>query len=230
MPERLLRASVTMAPDCRSNVAADGGSAEARVGPPRRIRRDRYPDYATLARCETEGVDYRIIDRPVRRSPIAIVAPHGGGIERGTSGVATLFAGEVFSLYLFEGLKRDNNFNSLHITSRRFDEPRCLALLARHETVITVHGCVGAGEFVCLGGLHEALKQAIAASLRDGGFDARTEGHNFPALDPDNLCNRGRGRRGVQIELSAGFRRRMQYRELAGRLQATLLAMLPPQG
>ena len=195
----------------------------------RRRRQDRYRDFATLARCESEGVDYRIVERSVRRSPIAIVAPHGGGIERGTSGVATLFAGEVFSLYLFEGLKPDNNFETLHITSRRFDEPRCLAMVARHDTVITVHGCVGAGEFVCVGGLNETLKQAIAASLRDGGFDARTEGHNFPALDPDNLCNRGREGRGVQLELSAGFRRRMQYRELANRLQATLLTMLPKQ-
>lgn len=207
--------------------SVSNAAAEHRVTETRTRRKDRYPDYATLARCESEGVDYRIVERPVLRSPVVVVAPHGGGIERGTSAVATLFAGEVLSLYLFEGLKPGNNFDTLHITSRRFDEPRCLAMVARHDTVITVHGCVGAGEFVCIGGLHETLKQAIAASLCDSGFDARTEGHNFPARDPDNLCNRGCEGRGVQLELSAGFRRRMQYRELACRLRATLLTTLP---
>ncbi|WP_246657154.1 poly-gamma-glutamate hydrolase family protein [Methylocystis sp. B8] len=42
---------------------------------------DRYDSFATLAANEIEGVDYRIrVDE--RASPFAVIAPHGGLIER----------------------------------------------------------------------------------------------------------------------------------------------------
>jgi phage replication-related protein YjqB (UPF0714/DUF867 family) len=53
---------------------------------------------------------------------VAVIAPHGGGIEPGTSELATAIAGDDFSLYLFEGLKSAGN-GELHITSTNFDEP-----------------------------------------------------------------------------------------------------------
>jgi phage replication-related protein YjqB (UPF0714/DUF867 family) len=222
-----LHAFVAMDTDGLRRAPFDTLNSEGRAARPRRFRRDRYPNYATLARHEAEGLDYRIVERCLPRSPFAVIAPHAGGIERGTSSVASLLAGTEFSLYLFEGLKTGNNFESLHITSRRFDEPRCLAMVAQHEVIVTVHGCVGAGEFICLGGLHEMLKNKMAAYLRASGFDARTEGHNFPAVDPDNLCNRGRSGGGVQLELSAGFRRRRQYRALTDSLRECLFATPP---
>ena len=45
---------------------------------------DKYRDYADLAAHEKEGADYRItvLRRP---SPIAVIAPHGGGIEPQTA-------------------------------------------------------------------------------------------------------------------------------------------------
>ena len=92
---------------------------------------DLYDSYADLAAGEAEGIHYRIrvIDRA---SPIAVVAPHGGRIEAGTSQTAALIAADIFSLYCFEGLVAGRR---LHITSARFDEPRALALVesCRHR-------------------------------------------------------------------------------------------------
>ena len=48
---------------------------------------DKYPDFDTLSRHETAGVDYQILARR-SRAGFAIVAPHGGGIEPGTSEIA----------------------------------------------------------------------------------------------------------------------------------------------
>jgi phage replication-related protein YjqB (UPF0714/DUF867 family) len=67
------------------------------------------------------------------------VAPHGGGIEPGTSELADAIAGSDLSFYTFEGLKSSGN-TDLHITSTRFDEPMCLTLLASSSVVVTLHG------------------------------------------------------------------------------------------
>ena len=84
---------------------------------------DKYPDFATLARNERAGVDFGILVRRARPA-FAIVSPHGGGIEPGTSEIADGIAVLDFSYYAFEGLKSQGN-SDLHITSTRFDEPMC---------------------------------------------------------------------------------------------------------
>jgi Poly-gamma-glutamate hydrolase len=73
------------------------------------------------------------------RPKFALVAPHGGGIEPGTSELADAIAGSDLSFYTFEGLKSSGN-TDLHITSTRFDEPMCLTLLASSSVVVTLHG------------------------------------------------------------------------------------------
>jgi phage replication-related protein YjqB (UPF0714/DUF867 family) len=55
---------------------------------------------------------------------VAIIAPHGGKIEPGTSEIAAAIAGDDYSLYRFQGL-RDRPREELHITSAKFDEPTC---------------------------------------------------------------------------------------------------------
>ncbi len=64
---------------------------------------DTYSSYVELSAAELEGVDYRVLAQS--RSTIVVLAPHGGGIEPGTSEIAWEVAGGEFSLYLFEGLK-----------------------------------------------------------------------------------------------------------------------------
>jgi phage replication-related protein YjqB (UPF0714/DUF867 family) len=168
---------------------------------------DRYRSYADLAAHEQAGVDFAI--RTVTRSRrLAVVAPHGGGIEPGTSELATALAGDLFSLYLFEGQKTRGS-RGLHITSTRFDEPRCLALLADTETVVTVHGCEGELPFVYTGGLHLGLQAVVIQRLQSAGFAAGPDNPARAGEHPNNLCNRGRSGRGLQLEISEGLRRQL---------------------
>ena len=164
---------------------------------------DLYDSYADLAAGEVEGVHYRIrvIDRA---SPIAVVAPHGGRIEAGTSQTAALIAADVFSLYCFEGLVSGRR---LHITSARFDEPRALALVESSDIAIGVHGRADRGDHrtIWLGGLHESLRDAIGAALERVGFKTSTD-HHMQGKAPGNICNRGRLRAGVQLELPMSLR------------------------
>jgi phage replication-related protein YjqB (UPF0714/DUF867 family) len=171
---------------------------------------DKYPDFATLARNEQSGIDYRALVRRVRPE-FAIIAPHGGGIEPGTSEIADAIAGEKFSFYTFEGLRSSGNAD-LHITSTRFDEPMCLIVLGHSRAVLTLHGehSEEDGEGVFVGGLDTALAARIGRVLARKGFDVRE--HEDPDLqgrEPKNLCNRGTSGAGVQLELSRAVRKTM---------------------
>jgi phage replication-related protein YjqB (UPF0714/DUF867 family) len=141
-----------------------------------------------------------------RNGPVAVVAPHGGKIETGTSEVAAAIAADRHSLYRFEGCKKANN-RGLHITSTKFNEPRCLDLIAASDTVIAVHGLKGHVERVDVGGLDAKLRDRIAANLQRAGFKTGivTTG-SHAAIDRNNICNRGRSRAGVQLEITRALR------------------------
>src|SRR5690348_2469462 len=169
---------------------------------------DVYSNFAALSVAREEGKDFRVTARQAPDSRTVIVAPHAGRIEYRTSEIARAVAGQVHSLYLFEGTLEDGN-GAIHITSHRFDEPRCLALLGNHEVVVTIHGCGNVGgdrQAIYIGGLDEALKNRIAEVLRNFDFNAYTENHRFMGADPMNICNRGATKKGVQLELSRGLR------------------------
>lgn len=170
---------------------------------------DRYENFADLAARETEGTHYRI--SAIRRdSPVLVMAPHGGFIEPGTHLVAGYLAGERHSFYAFEGLEPRARGKGMHITSRRFDEPRALALVGQAEIVITVHGRKDKDDIwgAWVGGRHESLRDAIVAALDDIGIMAKVlgDGHPLAGRDADNICNRGRAGAGVQLELPGRLR------------------------
>ncbi len=170
---------------------------------------DQYHSFAGLAAREIEGVHYRI--RVIaRESPIAVIAPHGGFIEPGTSEVAAAIADETHSLYCFEGLTMRARGDGLHITSTRFDEPQALRLATQAEIVIGVHGRKNGADpaTVWVGGLHEELRDIVGAALHAGGFHARAvgEGHRLAGRNPANICNKGRRGAGVQLELPRALR------------------------
>ncbi|HJP34609.1 MAG TPA: poly-gamma-glutamate hydrolase family protein [Gammaproteobacteria bacterium] len=167
---------------------------------------DRYPDFRALAAKEAEGTDYRISVVERKRSRVAVIAPHGGSIERRTSAIARAIAGDDFKLYLFEGLDESGSYEVLHITSHRFDEPRCLRLLEPCSHVLAVHGCGGDEDLVMLGGLDRELITQIAAALEPLDVGVSTDRHPYPGTHERNICNRGKERRGVQIELSDALR------------------------
>jgi phage replication-related protein YjqB (UPF0714/DUF867 family) len=168
---------------------------------------DKYPNFATLEQHERPGIDYRVVVRRVEPA-FAIVAPHGGGIERGTSEIADGIAFQRWSFYSFEGLKQTGN-STLHITSTSFDEPLCLILVGDTSRVVTIHGeeSDDDGEGVFVGGLDVELGTSIGAALTAEGFNVRKHPNpNLQGLDPQNICNRGTSGAGVQLELSQSVR------------------------
>src|SRR5215469_7552075 len=165
---------------------------------------DKYESFAELAARETSGRDYRI--RALERvgSPVIVVAPHGGGIETGTSELAELVAGPDHSLFIFEGLKPCGN-RDLHITSHRFDHPHCLAMTSIHDVTLAIHGCRGRSR-IFVGGLDTALTTLLARHLTSAGLQASVDTHSYPGRHPLNICNRSARGRGAQLEITHDLR------------------------
>jgi phage replication-related protein YjqB (UPF0714/DUF867 family) len=182
---------------------------------------DTYTSFAELDVHETHGTDYRVrmIERP--GTPAVILAPHGGGIEIGTSQLAARIARGRYSLFLFEGLKPAWQNRGLHITSHRFDHPWCLELVAKSPVTLAVHGCKGQSR-IYVGGLDTQLKAHLTARLNEAGLPASADGHPYLGLNPLNICNRGTRGRGVQIELTRDFREPASRRHIATLIRAAL--------
>jgi len=160
-----------------------------------------YQSFKELAEHEVEGQDYRI--RIELRDPsVLVMAPHGGKIEPTTGEIAEAIAGTAYSSYVFEGLKTDGN-GVLHIESHLFDEPRALKTVEKAEVVITVHGQIDQKEaFIMIGGLNENLRSRIKRQLEAAGFQARPPTEGLMGTDPMNICNRGKSKQGIQLEVS----------------------------
>jgi len=187
---------------------------------------DSYMGFQDLVKVQVEGSDYRVQMRLSAGSSIAVIAPHGGSIEQGTSDVARAIAGADFNLYLFEGIRPAGNYAALHLTSHKFDEPRCLELLSHCDHVIAIHGCRGEEQQALVGGLDESLKARVGEAIAELGIDTRLQGHRFPATEPKNICNRGRRGAGVQIEMTMALRRQGPCDAISAAIRAVLLA--PP--
>lgn len=169
---------------------------------------DKYGSFAELSESEHEARDYRrVIEK--RGSKITVIAPHGGGIEPGTSEIAKAIAGGEFSLYCFEGLKARGNYEGLHITGTNFDDPACVQLVNGSNLVLAIHGCDDANEAVYVGGLNENRKAQFIEALRDANFHAEEDVSSHSGRSPQNICNRGCVDGGVQLEISKGLRRTM---------------------
>jgi phage replication-related protein YjqB (UPF0714/DUF867 family) len=160
-----------------------------------------YKNFKELASCEVEGQDYRI--RMEWRNPrVLIMAPHGGRIEPTTEMIAEAIAGMDYSFYSFEGLKTDGN-SVLHMESHLFDEPRALKVVKKANIVVTVHGQIDQKDgFVMVGGLYDSLRAAMIQQLEAAGFKPRRPTEGLMGTDPQNICNRGESKQGVQLEIS----------------------------
>lgn len=165
----------------------------------------KYASFEELARHEMMGRDYRVHARERPRSQTLIVAPHGGMIEVGTSEIARAIAGDEHNLFLFEGAKPLGANRDLHITSHRFDHPDCLAMAARCQQVLSVHGCLGERR-IHLGGLDATLAGALAEELSRVGFPVEPQSRKYPGRHPLNICNRGARARGAQLEVTYDLR------------------------
>ena len=76
------------------------------------------------------------------------------------------------------------------------------------ETLLVIHGCKGDERVVYIGGRNRMLRQRVETSLINAGFSVQ-ENPRFPGLHHRNICNRGRSRMGVQLEISMGLCRMM---------------------
>ena len=185
--------------------------------------KDKYSCFADLRKHEDAGA-FKIVAQE-RDSDVLILAPHGGAIEPGTSQIAREIARDDFCLYLFEGKREHCNYDTLHVTSTRFDEPRCLRMLNRARVVLAVHGCSETGrEVVYLGGRNHALRDQVAAALEAADYEAPTDGHRFPGSDPRNICNLSKGDGGVQLELSKALRNVMDVAAFSEVVRSTIQA------
>lgn len=169
------------------------------------MHRDKYKSFDELQDNEKENVDYAVTVRKTD-SNIAVIAPHAGLIESKTSEVALAIADDDLCLYIFEGKKHWANFAELHVTSENFNDPACIRLISACDYVISIHGCGGDLEFVLLGGLDLKTRDYLADLITKTGIEAKTEGHKFLGTQTSNICNRGKTKLGVQIEISKGLR------------------------
>ncbi len=167
---------------------------------------DAYRNFEDLAEHQTEGRDFQI-ERQSRDSDVLFVAPHGGGIEPGTTPLAKAAAGPDHSYYCFNGIKKKRGNWCLHLTSTRFDEPRALEAVEEATHVIAIHGASDRNDrWVMVGGLDDELAGRVRAELETKGIEVRPCTDNLAARSAANICNKGRKAAGVQLELSRALR------------------------
>ncbi|WP_338932641.1 poly-gamma-glutamate hydrolase family protein [Streptomyces netropsis] len=167
---------------------------------------DQYPNWAALEAAETYGTDYRLDVRPTP-SRVSHIAIHGGGIEVGTtelaSAVASATGGQFYSMV---ALKAANN-STLHITSTHYDEPQALALQGRVSYTVSYHGLSGTTPVTHLGGADAEYMARIGRALEGAGFAVEYgTAEDVNGDDPDNIANRNARSAGVQLEITRAQR------------------------
>ena len=141
-------------------------------------------------------------------SRVKVFAPHGGCIEPCTGPIALSLAMDNFDYFVFSGIRKKDCFEILHVTSTHYNEPRCLAMVREAEVAIALHGCDGDDAFAQVGGGNEELAQKLIDYLNGLGYSADAASRDLKGKDKRNFINLAR-KRGIQLELSAGFRRNL---------------------
>lgn len=186
----------------------------------------------------TEGVDY---SRRYRRHEwfdddlsqqyavqrTVILAPHGGGIETGTSELCLAIAGyhpaaltptpadgPLHDYWMFEGLRRIGN-GELHVTSTGCDDHVARALTAGSLNAVGLHGCTtlqaelpDGTQAVLVGGRNTAFKAHLLTRLSAAGLHV-VDAASIPDLageEPANIANRTLLTVGAQLELTTPLR------------------------
>ena len=154
----------------------------------------------------TEGVDYarryrrheRFDDTLARTDDVpktTILAPHGGGIEPGTSELCLAVAGYhpaslpqippagvTYDYWMLEGV-RDGGNAVLHVTSVGCDDGVAVSLCAGSLNALSLHGFAPRppdmsedDQIVLIGGRNTTLRGYLLQGLCTAGFDARDIG------------------------------------------------------
>jgi len=202
--------------------------------------KDRYIGMNHLYAHETEGVNYtkewhrhrwryKTSKNYKDENEIFIMAPHGGGIERGTTELALATAGftsdfnrhpasaETYDYFIFNGKNPGDQNGSLHVTASNYDDFVANELVQNSVISLAFHGCTdeqpepntGEGYKACIiGGLDIAFMTILEYQLHDAGFNARISDQEMLNGDlPDNIINKNKRKTGAQFELTTSFRR-----------------------
>jgi phage replication-related protein YjqB (UPF0714/DUF867 family) len=183
------------------------------------------------------GRDFRVAFGDSKIDLCLLVAPHGGGIEPGSSEIMRAVA-ELggWAWYEFAGFLRQGNRQALHMASTGFDEPTLKSMLPQAGFVVAFHGASESREpLVYVGGKwklgRETLAEAINASFEEHGIraaDAADTGiaARLRGVDDSSITNRGRRMEGVQLEFTRAARDLLfppdSSREARGRRSARL--------
>lgn len=80
------------------------------------------------------------------------------------------------------------------------------------DIVIAIHGRADRTDTstIWMGGLARELSDSVEKQLSLAGFKAKAAGHDLSGRDLNNICNRGRRKAGVQLELPRTLRDAMR--------------------
>lgn len=183
--------------------------------------------YSTLCR---EGASYDVsLAATAPDMTMAVIAPHGGGIEPNTDDIALGLAAElglphfVFVAHAADscldkyGGPERSNHRALHITSVHFNDARAESLMRSVNRGIAIHGHGGPNK-ICVGGITPALRTAFKSYYDSYARQYSPSGATavIATADADcagitgtaaaNISNRSRVGAGLQLEMSATFR------------------------
>ncbi|MDF3140358.1 MULTISPECIES: poly-gamma-glutamate hydrolase family protein [unclassified Streptomyces] len=188
-------------------------------------------------------------------SSTAVIAPHGGGIEAGTSELCMAIAGYTpFDVntdpasaavpgepqrdyWMFEALA---NSAAQHVTSTHCDDPAALAVCAGSLYAVALHGFDDtATKKIIIGGRDERLKRNLLAAFTKYGLTSPTTNADWDVAvvlagatdpingdDPANIVNRTRTGAGAQLELSTALRKAM-FGDFSGAAKRRTTAGVP---
>lgn len=167
---------------------------------------DRFKKMTELLAHLSPDNHYRIQYTDTRDSKVKLFAPHGGCIEPCTGSLVMEIAGESYDYFVFHGMMMKNCFQTLHVSSTRYDEPHCQQMARQALVAVAIHGCDGDKEFVEIGGGNSELVANLHDYLTGHGYPAICAPKNRKGEDERNFINLAR-EKGVQLELSSGFRK-----------------------
>lgn len=159
---------------------------------------------------------------------VVVVSFHGGGIEAGSSELATEVADKFgWSHYSFTAhptsscLGGQSVFARMHITATNFDDPEAVSLVTSHKKAIAIHGysnsrgnskgtiCVGGAnsaqgaEFINYMGQHKASAAGYSLTPVNAAAGKSSACSGLTGTASKNLVNRtAAGQGGLQLEMS----------------------------
>jgi phage replication-related protein YjqB (UPF0714/DUF867 family) len=163
------------------------------------------------------GRDFRVAFGDSKIELCLLIAPHGGGIEPGSSEIMRAVAETGgWAWYEFAGFLRKGNKEALHISSTDFDEPTLKSMLPQAGFVIAFHGASESTEpIVYVGGKwklgRQTVIESISGAFKKHGIQAADAISNavsahLRGLDDSNITNLGKRSEGIQLEFSRGAR------------------------